>query len=118
MACSGLHCAGCAGGITVPVVSLAAAFGLAWIAEHLIEVIAEVDLADVLEYDQPMSPAIIDACADLFAAEGHRWIAFYEHGSTDGLDPVFASLIATTKQYVFLGEVPIPAERDDPARRR
>ena len=38
MACSGLHCAGCAGGITVPVVPLAAAFGLAWIAEHIVEV--------------------------------------------------------------------------------
>jgi hypothetical protein len=40
MACSGLHCAGCAGGITVPVVPLAAVFGLAWVAEHLIEVAA------------------------------------------------------------------------------
>ena len=38
MACSGLHCAGCAGGAAVPVVPLAAVFGLAWIAEHLIEV--------------------------------------------------------------------------------
>lgn len=39
MACPGLHCACCAGGITVPVVPIAAAFGLAWVAEHLVEVI-------------------------------------------------------------------------------
>jgi hypothetical protein len=36
--CGGLHCAGCAGGAAAPVVPLAAVFGLAWIAEHLIEV--------------------------------------------------------------------------------
>jgi hypothetical protein len=36
--CSGIHCAGCAGGAVVPVVPLAAVFGLAWIAGHLIEV--------------------------------------------------------------------------------
>ena len=39
MACGGLHCAGCAGGAAVPVVPLAAVFGLAWVAEHLIEVV-------------------------------------------------------------------------------
>ena len=38
MACSGLHCAGCAGGAAVPVVPLAAVFGLAWITEHIVEV--------------------------------------------------------------------------------
>lgn len=38
MPCPGVHCAGCAGGAAVPVVPLAAAFGLAWVAEHLIEV--------------------------------------------------------------------------------
>lgn len=38
MSCSGLHCAGCAGGAAVPVVPLAAVFGLAWVAEHLIAV--------------------------------------------------------------------------------
>ena len=38
MACPGLHCAGCAGGAAVPVVPLAAVFGLAWVAEHIIEV--------------------------------------------------------------------------------
>jgi hypothetical protein len=41
MSCPGLHCAGCAGGGAVaPVGTLAAAFGLAWVAEHLVEVIA------------------------------------------------------------------------------
>jgi len=39
MACSGLHCAGCAGGAAVPVVPLAAVFGLAWVAEHIVEVV-------------------------------------------------------------------------------
>jgi len=38
MACSGLHCGGCAGGMAVPVVPLVAFLGLAWVAEHLIEV--------------------------------------------------------------------------------
>jgi hypothetical protein len=40
MACSGLHCAGCAGGIAVPIVPLAEVYGLVWIAEHIVEVIA------------------------------------------------------------------------------
>jgi hypothetical protein len=38
VSCSGLHCAGCAGGAAVPAAPLAAVFGLAWVAEHLIEV--------------------------------------------------------------------------------
>lgn len=38
MACSGLHCAGCAGGMAVPVVPIAACFGLAWVADHIVEV--------------------------------------------------------------------------------
>jgi hypothetical protein len=38
MSCSGLHCGGCAGGMAVPVVPLAAIYGLAWVAEHIIEV--------------------------------------------------------------------------------
>jgi len=38
MSCSGLHCAGCAGGGTVPVVILAALEGFAWVAAHIIEV--------------------------------------------------------------------------------
>ncbi len=40
MSCPGLHCAGCAGGAAIPVWPLAAVYGLAWIAEHIIEVIA------------------------------------------------------------------------------
>jgi len=36
--CPGLHCACYAGGITVPMVPIAAAFGVAWIIEHLVEV--------------------------------------------------------------------------------
>ena len=39
MACTGLHCSGCAGGVSVPPVALAAVCGLAWVAEHLIEVV-------------------------------------------------------------------------------
>lgn len=38
MSCPGLHCAGCGAGAGVPPAALAAAFGLAWVAEHLIEV--------------------------------------------------------------------------------
>jgi hypothetical protein len=38
MSCSGLHCAGCAGGVSVPPVAFAAAFGLAWVAENIIAV--------------------------------------------------------------------------------
>ncbi|MGH3193794.1 MAG: hypothetical protein ACRDOL_42365, partial [Streptosporangiaceae bacterium] len=34
----GVHCACCAGGITVPVVPIAATLGVVWIAEHLVEV--------------------------------------------------------------------------------
>lgn len=40
MSCSGLHCAGCAGGVAVPVVPLAATLGVAWVVEHIIEVAA------------------------------------------------------------------------------
>lgn len=39
MSCSGLHCAGCAGGgFALPVVPLIAVYGLVWVAEHIIEV--------------------------------------------------------------------------------
>ena len=38
MSCPGLHCSGCAAGVSVPPVALAATLGLAWVAEHLIEV--------------------------------------------------------------------------------
>lgn len=38
MSCSGIHCAGCAGGAAAPVIPFAAVFGLAWVAEHLVEV--------------------------------------------------------------------------------
>jgi hypothetical protein len=38
--CSGLHCAGCAGGVSVPPVAFAAAFGFAWVAENIIAVAA------------------------------------------------------------------------------
>lgn len=38
MSCSGVHCAGCAGGAGVPVVLMTGVFGLAWVAEHLVEV--------------------------------------------------------------------------------
>ena len=40
MSCPGLHCAGCGAGAGVPPLALAAVFGLAWVAEHLVEVIA------------------------------------------------------------------------------
>jgi hypothetical protein len=40
VSCSGLHCAGCAGGMAVPVVPLVAFLGLEWVAEHLIAVAA------------------------------------------------------------------------------
>ena len=40
MTCSGLHCAGCAGGIAVPVVPLVAFLGIEWMVEHLVDVAA------------------------------------------------------------------------------
>jgi hypothetical protein len=40
MSCSGLHCAGCAGGMALPVVPLAELYGLVWVTEHLAEVAA------------------------------------------------------------------------------
>lgn len=38
MACDGLHCAGCAGGMAVPPIAFVYAYGAAWLAEHLAEV--------------------------------------------------------------------------------
>ena len=38
MSCSGLHCAGCGGGASVPVIALVALEGAAWVAAHVIEV--------------------------------------------------------------------------------
>ena len=38
MSCPGLHCACCSGGAAVPVVPLVAFCGLAWVAEHIVEV--------------------------------------------------------------------------------
>jgi hypothetical protein len=40
MSCSGIHCAGCGAGASVPPVALAGLLGLAWVAEHLIEAAA------------------------------------------------------------------------------
>lgn len=48
MSCSGLHCAGCSAGVAVPVVPLLAAFGAAWIAEHIIEVAVVCGASGVL----------------------------------------------------------------------
>jgi hypothetical protein len=72
---------------------------------------AEVDLAGLLEYSEPMATEIIDACTGLLAAEGHQWVAFHERGRVDGLDPAFASLVRSHKQYVYLGTIPVAAER-------
>jgi hypothetical protein len=38
MSCSGLHCAGCGGGVGVPLVALMTLEGAAWVAAHVIEV--------------------------------------------------------------------------------
>jgi hypothetical protein len=40
VSCSGLHCAGCAGGMSVPIVPLLALYGATWVAEHLVEVVS------------------------------------------------------------------------------
>ena len=48
MSCSGLHCAGCGGGVGVPVAALVALEGAAWVAEHLVEVIAVAVTCGVL----------------------------------------------------------------------
>jgi hypothetical protein len=39
MACPGVHCACCAGGIAVPVVPLLEVCGAVWVIEHLVEVV-------------------------------------------------------------------------------
>jgi hypothetical protein len=38
MSCSGIHCAGCGGGVSVPVIALVALEGFTWVAAHVIEV--------------------------------------------------------------------------------
>lgn len=38
MSCAGLHCSGCAGGVTVPPVAFAVLYGFAWVLDHLLEV--------------------------------------------------------------------------------
>jgi hypothetical protein len=40
MSCSGIHCAGCGGGASVPVIALLALEGFTWVAAHVIEVAA------------------------------------------------------------------------------
>lgn len=40
MHCSGLHCSGCGVGAGVPPIAFVAAFGVAWVAEHLVIVAA------------------------------------------------------------------------------
>jgi hypothetical protein len=39
MACPGVHCACCAGGIAVPVVPLLEVCGAVWVIEHLVEMV-------------------------------------------------------------------------------
>jgi hypothetical protein len=39
MSCGGLHCAGCAGGMALPVVPIVELYGLTWVIEHLAEVV-------------------------------------------------------------------------------
>jgi hypothetical protein len=38
MSCSGLHCAGCGAGASVPPIALAGLLGFTWVAGHIIEV--------------------------------------------------------------------------------
>jgi hypothetical protein len=38
MTCSGLHCAGCGAGASVPPLALAGLLGFTWVAAHLVEV--------------------------------------------------------------------------------
>jgi hypothetical protein len=48
MSCSGLHCAGCAGGAGVPPIAFVYAYGAAWVAEHLAEVAVVSAVSGVL----------------------------------------------------------------------
>jgi len=48
MACSGLHCAGCAGGLAVPVVPVVSLLGFAWVADHLVLMAATSGACGVL----------------------------------------------------------------------
>jgi hypothetical protein len=40
VSCGGLHCAGCIGGMAVPVVPAFEFYGIVWVVEHLVEVVA------------------------------------------------------------------------------
>jgi hypothetical protein len=70
-ACGGLHCAGCAGGAAVPLVPLAAFCGLAWIAEHLIEVIVVCGVSGALAV--AASIALFRWADRRDARQGARW---------------------------------------------
>jgi hypothetical protein len=48
MSCSGLHCAGCAGGVALPVVPLLELYGAVWLAGHIVEVIVTCAVCGVL----------------------------------------------------------------------
>ncbi len=48
MSCSGLHCAGCAGGGSAPVLAFAVFYGVDWVVTHLVEVIATSAACGVL----------------------------------------------------------------------
>jgi hypothetical protein len=72
---------------------------------------AELDLTAVMELADPVTSDVISACTSLFVAEGYSWIAFAERGSVDGLSADMARLTRTTRQYVYLGQAAISAER-------
>lgn len=48
MSCPGLHCAGCGGGVAVPVVVLAALEGAAWVLAHILWILGTAAVCAVL----------------------------------------------------------------------
>ena len=75
MSCSGLHCAGCAGGIAVPVGPLLAVYGLAWVAEHIVEVVITSAVCGVLAVAAVVA---LMRCADrMDARRADAWRALH-----------------------------------------
>jgi len=73
MACAGLHCACCSGGSAAPALAFGAAYGLAWVAEHIIEVAIVSGACGVLSVAAVV--ALMRWCARRDARRAAFWAA-------------------------------------------
>ena len=92
MSCSGIHCAGCGGGASLPVIALIALEGAAWVAAHVIEVAVVASACGALS---------VAAVAALMRWQDRRQAAFAARGT----------LLVTRADAVPL---PPPARRELP----